>query len=403
MKFKNFFMLIKASVASRKLSTGLFCFFVIISTVLILLSVCLIFPLADNIENKINNHIINRELTVSFSSNTSFQDMNNALSQIKSTEHVADVYRKPDFVSVREKSGALFGEYTLGFLHNGYSLIITSGRIFDEVETNVAIVPEKIRDLNKSNNKIKKINGEDLIGKTLKMSYGNGITYETTVVGVYSINDPMLSGEQIIVPQKDLLNCNDEINKSIIQAGSAVASEINYTVLIDNYKNVDKAIEDISSVRQATKREILGVDTEAYNIALVLLFAVLAVFIVMVISGLFMFLKNSVKNRTNELALYRSLGYRSKHLFSIVFIEHLFFGVLSLAIGVIITALLNYFVVNPYLFTLVGNTLMEMTANITAFEVLCLIVFFVVILGIVCRSAVKRSEKIDLTVLLRER
>ncbi len=403
MKIKNFFMLIKASVFSRKLSTGLFCFFIILSTVIILLSVCLIFPLRDNIENKINNHIFNRELSISFSSNTPQQDIDKDLSAIKEIEHISDIYLKPDVISVREKSGALHGEYTLDFLHNGYSINITLGRVFDETETSVAIVPEEIRVFNNANNKIEKINGEDLIGKNLEFSYGGENTYDAVVVGTYNISDPMFSGTQIIIPQKDLLKCNDKINEKIAQSGSTVAREIKYTVLVDSYKNTDKAASDISLIRQAAKEQTLGVDAESYNIALILLFAVLLVFIIMVISGLFIFLQNSVKNRTNELALYRSLGYKSKHLFSIVFIEHLFFGIISILYGAAITVLLNYLVVNPYLYSLVGNTLMEMTANVSVVDILCLLVFFIIILSIVCRSAVKRSEKIDLTVLLRER
>lgn len=367
------------------------------------MAVSLIFSLGNNIENRINNHIFNREVTISFSSNTSQQDINKDLSEIKRIEHISDIYRKPATLMVGESSGALYGEYILDFLHNGYTPNITSGRVFNESETNVAIVPEEIRDFNSSNNKINKIYGKDLIGKKLEIFYGNDNTYKVTVVGAYNTTDPMFTGDQIIIPQNDLLKCNDEINKKISKSRSSVVQEINYMVLIDSYKNVDKTIKDISLIGYATKEQILSIDADSYNIALVLLIAVLAVFVVMVISGLFMFLQNSVKNRTKELALYRSLGYKSKHLFSIVFVEHLFFGILSLAVGVIITALLNYLVINPYLYTLVGNTIMEMTASITVFEVVCLLSAFIVILGFVCRHSVKRSEKIDLTVLLRER
>ena len=128
----------------------------------------------------------------------------------------------------------------------------------------------------------------------------------------------------------------------------------------------------------------------------------LAFFIVMVVFGFFMFAKNNVNSRTNELALYRSLGYKSKQIFYIIFSEYLFLGLISIAVGIITTMLLNSIFVNPYLFTLVGNTIMEMTVSITLTQIVFIIMLFILILLLVCRSAVKRSEKIDLTILLRE-
>ena len=45
---------------------------------------------------------------------------------------------------------------------------------------------------------------------------------------------------------------------------------------------------------------------------------------------------------------------------------------------------------------------MEMTVSITLTQIVFIIMLFILILLLVCRSAVKRSEKIDLTILLRE-
>lgn len=401
MKTKNFYMLIKASASSHKLSTGLFCFFVVLSTALILMAVEMIFPLQSNIENKINNHIINRELTINFLSNTSQQDIDSDIEKIKSIDNVTGVYLKPTTLSANEKSDKLKGEMTIDFLHNGYTPIITSGKVFDESETNVAIVPEIIKDLDSDKNRINEVNGKDLVGKTLDLSYGTDNIYKVKVVGTYNTTDPIFDGKQILVPQKDLLKCNADITGSY--GGEApIVDEISYLVSIDSYKNLETAQENISNIRMAEQQQHLNIDSDSYNMALVLLFVVLAVFVVMVICGLFMFLKSCVKTRTNELALYRSLGYKSKHLFSIIFLEHLFFGVVSVAVGIGITAVLNVLVLNPYLDGLVGNTLMAMNANISLVQVLCVLICFVVVLAIVCRQAVKRSEKLDLTILLRE-
>lgn len=402
MKTKNFYMLIKASASSHKLSTGLFCFFVVISTALILMSVEMIFPLQSNIENKINNHVINRELTINFLSNTSQQDIDSDIEKINNIDNVTGVYLKPATLTAKDKSGELKGESTIDFLHNGYTPIITSGRAFEESETNVAIVPEIIKDLDSEKSRINEVEGKDLIGKTLELSYGTDNIYKVKVVGTYNTADPIFDGKQIVVPQKDLLKCNADVTSSY-DGEAPIVDEISYLVSIDSYKNVEKAQEEISNIRMADKQQHLNIDSDSYNIALVLLFVVLAVFVVMVICGLFMFLQSCVKNRTNELALYRSLGYKSKHLFSIIFTEHLFFGVVSVALGVAVTAVLNVLVLNPYLDNLVGNTLMAMNANVSIVQIISVLLCFVVVLAFVCRQAVKRSEKIDLTILLRER
>ncbi len=400
MKNKNLNMLIKASLSSRKLSTCFFCFFIIISAILILLSVGIILPLRDNIDNKINNHISNRELVTEFSEKISEDNIDNMLSEIKKVEHVSEVYRMPAKLRVTEESGVLFDEYNFGYVHNGSIPIITSGRTFDESETGVAIAPQSIKDFNPSDNKIHEIQGERLIGKTLILADECGNTHKAEVVGAYNTSDPIFSGDEILIPQADLLKYDDTVLKTSQGMGS-ISGDKSYIILIDSPKNVKAAMNEIMGINMVYQSSI-NVDADSYNTALFILIAALAFFIVLVMFGFFMFLKNDVNNRTDELALYRSLGYKSKHIFYIVFAEHLLFGIISLIAGVIITEMLNIFLVNPYLYAFLGNTFMEMTVTVTVWQIGCILLFFVFILIIVCRSAVKRSEKIDLTVLLRE-
>lgn len=396
-------MIIKASVKARKFSKIIFCLFIILSTVLVTDSVSLIFSMGSNIQNNINNHFLNRELTMEFPYGTSQEDIDEIIGKIENIDHVSKVYRQPEVVSATEKSGELNGVYSLAYLHYDLNPKITDGRLFEESETNVALVPEEIKDSDVVTKKITKIDGKDLIGKTLEFECAGGGEYKAKVIGVYNTSDPFFTGYQIIVPQNDLLKINEAKNQMWIDMKMTSNVKINYLISIDIYKYVDSVTEEISSFKRVELAQNLNIDADSYNIALILLFVILLVFIVMVISGLVMFLNSSVNNRTNELALYRSLGYKSKHLFEILFTEYLIFGVISLALGAGLTALLNTYVVNPYLFTLVGNTIMEMTVSISAVQIICVLLAFVAILFLICRHAVKRSEKIDLTVLLRER
>ena len=85
-----------------------------------------------------------------------------------------------------------------------------------------------------------------------------------------------------------------------------------------------------------------------------------------------------------------------------MFSEHLLFGLASILVGILLTLIVTNVFVNSLLYDLVGNTLMEMKVNLNIFTEIGILLFFLIILLFVCRSAVKRSEKIDLTILLRE-
>ena len=401
MKNRNLNILLKSSVASNKLSTVLYCVFIIFSTVLILISVSIAFPLKANIEEKINNHLSNRELVTEFKADAPDELIKKNIDEIKKVELVEKVYKMPALLGVSETSGTLHDGYSLGFIHTGSEAVITSGRAFDESETGVALVPQNIRDFNPEDNRIYDISGESLIGKTLVFIDECDNSHKVEVVGAYSTSDPLYSDTQILIPQADLNKYTDEVLKNASSGGLSISSDKSYIILIDNAENTEKALDDVLFIRTAYRQPSM-IDADTYNTALYILLAMLAFFIVMVVFGFFMFAKNNVNSRTNELALYRSLGYKSKQIFYIIFSEYLFLGLISIAVGIITTMFLSSIFVNPYLFTLVGNTIMEMTVSITLTQIVFIIMLFILILLLVCRSAVKRSEKIDLTILLRE-
>lgn len=400
MKNRKLNILVKKSIVSRKFSSVIFSLFVFFSTVFILESIGIILPLWNNIQNKVINHISARELIAEFSNGNSDEYIESKITEIKNCDFVLDVYQMPTKITVKDTSEILADKYTLGFVRNGSSPIITSGRIFDEAETGVAIIPQVINDYNQAENKIYEIKGESLIGKTLVLDNGSGNIYKAKIVGAYSTSDPIFSGEEILISQTDLLKYNKAVSESS-QQELHISDDISYIIVIDSAKNIETAKDNISDICSVYENMAL-VDADTYNVALYILFATLAVFLILVFLGFYLFLKNNIINRTNELALYRSLGYKSKHIFYILFTEHLLLGLFSFLSGVIITVLLNYFAINPYLYSLVGNTIMEMTSVITAESVLCVLLIITLILVVICKNAVKRSEKIDLTILLRE-
>ena len=119
----------------------MFCSFVVISFVLIFLAVGIVFPLGQNISTKINNHILKREIVVTFPENFSDGYIEGRLSEINDLPHVEDIYEKPFEIPVNEQSGVLSGQYNLSYIHKHHFPKITSGKAFDESESGVMLVP----------------------------------------------------------------------------------------------------------------------------------------------------------------------------------------------------------------------------------------------------------------------
>ena len=173
-------------------------------------------------------------------------------------------------------------------------------------------------------------------------------------------------------------------------------------IVVDKPENTETALQELSDICNVYKRtDVINVQT--YNTAMYISLATAVLFIAFVIVGFFIFLKNNISNRTNELALYRALGYKTKHIFYIIFTEHIILALISIFIGIIFAFLLGNLLINPCIYSLLGNTIMEMTVKITIGEISTVILMIILLLFIVCKTAVKRSEKTDLTVLLRER
>lgn len=401
MKNNRFNMLVKASIKDRKLSSVMFCSFVIISFVLVYITLSLVIQLWQSIDTKINNHISNRELVAVFSQNVSDDYIEGSIEEIKAIENVEDIYRMPTILSVTDLNTNLYNMYDLSYVHKYYEPTIIDGRGFSENETGVALVPKNIKDYNAQEGIIAEIDGADLISTTLKFEYFPGISRDFEVIGTYDTTDPIFSGKEILVSQKDLIAINDEIIKNPQNSGMLISADKSYIVVIDAKKNVDSVYSELEKISVVYTKSI-DIDTTAYNTALIILVLITSLLITLTVAGFYLFLRNDVRNRTNELALYRSIGYKSKDLFCVIFTEYLLLDVISIFVSVGISCLLVLYVVNPYFADMLGNTFMEMSISINTLYFAFIVVGYVLVTLLVCKSAVKRSEKIDLTVLLRE-
>ncbi len=393
-------MLIKASVKAHRLQTVFFVLFLMISTILLNIIIGVILPLSNNLENKINNHISNREVVTEFEADITESELKKSIEQIETFEHVVDVYHMPSSISVSEQSGVLKDRYELKCVHKGYEITIEEGRLFQENEKNVAIVPQNLKDFNESDNRIEDVSGKSLIDKELLFTDDFGNLNLVEIVGTYVNLDSAFSNKDIIVPRDDLISYNDKMLSS--EVNLSLVNDKSYIIQVDNYKNTDDVLAEVSKIRNAYIQPSM-IDGEVYHIALIILFISLVFFVLLVILGFYIFLKSNINNRTSELALYKSLGYKNKHIFSILLSEYLLFGSISIIFGILLTIIVNKAFVNPYLYSLFGNTLMEMEISLGIVQEIAIVVFFVSVLLLVCQKAVKNLEKIDLTILLKER
>lgn len=357
--------------------------------ILVLICVSVVFPLKYNIDTKITNHIFNKELCFNVANS---ENADETLSEIKKVDNVVDVYPSPLTMDVSDDSKALKGSYTLSYFHKGFEPTITDGKAFDENTKGVAVVPKNIKDLDNESGKLTELDGRKIIGKTLDLS-NNYFDYKVKVVGVYDDTDLIFDDNQIIIPREELLRLN-ELSPEII--------DTEYIVTVNDVNNVEKAMKDISELCYVNING-LGIDANLYSIAVYILLLALLVFVVLAVAGCYIFLKYNISHRVNEFALYRAIGYKTMHIFYLVFTEYFLISSLAIVITVVASNLLCTYLVNPYVQSfLAGSIIRNMNVNVDIIEMMAVIITFFAILLFVCTKFVKQTEKIDLTVLLNE-
>lgn len=399
MKNKSLFSIVRASLLSNKALSAMFCFFVLISYVLIFAALGVIVPLGVNIETRLNRHVLNREINIEMSVVVSEEEKARRLKEISEIEGVIDIYENPYTFSVEETKGLLSEGFELDFVHKYFNFTLVDGRAFDESERGVALVPARFSGYNSSLGIIQETDGKTLMGKTLELKDGSGNVNSFEVVGTFDTTDPMFSGKEILVPREELLEIKDEFLEAM--PDGMYEDEYCAIVVTDSHKNTDEIYAKVEKITNSYCPK-LPFDVESFNTAFVILLGSTVFFVILTVFGFYMFLKGNVNVRTNELALYRAIGFNSKNLFKIIAGEHLLLTGVSLALGAGVFYTLAYTVVNPYLAGFLGGTYMEMTVDSNPlYGVAVAAVYAVITLGITV-TAVKRSEKIDLTVLLRE-
>ena len=184
MKNKNLNMLLKTSILSNKLLSVIYCLFVVVSTILILITISITMPLSENINSKVRNHISNREAVIEFNENCKNDYITESIDEMKGMEHIKAVYRMSPQLTVTEQTGVLNDNYKFDFIHTGSNPVITQGRTFKENETEVAVVPENLKDFDIENNTMRDIPAKNLLNKSLVFTDICNNSHKVKEVGV---------------------------------------------------------------------------------------------------------------------------------------------------------------------------------------------------------------------------
>lgn len=390
MKVFSFLPLVKASYTKNKVRSMVFVLFIAFCVACILLTVSVILPMWDNMENKVNNHPYNREITSVVSVNDTKTPQ-----KLAEIDHVVEVKRSTGYINATNTGGEIMNPLAMSYLHNNYSPVITNGEMFDSNDENVAILPEIIHDIDPQTQARVDINCKDFIGKELEFCDDYGNSYKFKIVGTYDITDPALNTETIFIPYNQMVAISDTLPND--------DGEVLYSVIVDHYRNREAVLEKCMEFSDSYFGNDFNIDLNSFNMSLIVLLVVLLVFLIMVVIGTVIFVSSCIKGRTNELALYRSLGYKPNHIFTIIFTEYFIMLLVGFILAVGISLVLAQIVINPYLSSSVGEGIMSMQVQLNAVNILTVFVVFIAIIVIVCINATKRTGKIQLAVLLKER
>ena len=382
--------LVRASYKRNRIRSAVFFLFMLFCVILILLTVSVILPMWSNMETKINNHPYNVELTAIIADGDE-----KTPERIKSVDHVVNVLYSPPMINAADVDNLLGGDASIQYLHNGYMPEITAGRAIREGEKNAAVIVQTIKTLDPKTQRSVEIDCKRLVGRTVKLLDMEGNKYAIKIVGTYSSTDPALYGNSLYTTYPQMLEYDKRITHD--------KGRSDYSVIVDHASNRDAVERDCGEFADIFFINNFKIDVGNFNMALTVLLCVLAAFLIMVVIGTSVFVSSCISGRTSELALYRSIGYKFSHIFTVIFCEYLFYLVVSTAAAVIIAFASAELIINPYLDSLLGDSIMAMRAQIGAANILAVFLTLLIIIFIVCINAARRTGKIELSVLLKEK
>ena len=229
------------------------------------------------------------------------------------------------------------------------------GRKIKDGEKNVCIVPNKIYQQqpvkDEEYDKDDYIHGEDLLGKTINISYysynestGERVRNKTfeeeyEIIGVYDVDEYVLL-DSWYIPFEDVSRINSNVEENTI---SNLDPNVVYSrpdeqiiAIVDNALNLDSTLKTVEERGYAC---IVRSTANTYIVVIinVVVGIVLAVLLSIVLSSITTSSIKTINDRKYELGMLKAIGYKGKTIRNMLLFENLIIGAAAYMIGMIIS------------------------------------------------------------------
>lgn len=374
-----------------------FIILLVISTILLIGSLSFKNNINGYIEQNINKNINFR--TIQVSSKKEEEDLGK--SELLNIEHVSDVYSSAYSMCSVDSNLAnedLDGKITLKYLPNSTTIHTLKGAQFSENDTAFAIIPKKFYpDSSVNNLKIDEkniIDGEDLIGKTIKIKYytqkfqnmkisnDEEIQKTFTIIGVYDNKEFMNFNNEIFVPRIDI----DEITKAKIPKTDNTnititqISDYGLNVVVDNLENLDNVIQKIYKQDFSNVEKSVEIDETMINMIRISCYILTGISIIAIIFIISLYIRKKMIRESSFIGILRASGYSKTDIKIQYIYEILTTSAITYILGVIISIIICFILKNTMF-----SSLKYIGYNITLYPLDITITFIIITLtSIIC-------------------
>ncbi len=311
--------------------------------------------IASSLDNMVNDYILQspkyRTYNIFYHRDDKLTE-NMLFDLLSKEEHVLDYYTRiwgigANILNAEDLFEPSDVDHELYFYAADSSVSIIAGEGFNKDSKNVGIIPKRFYpDFNYEIGFEKEpegfLDGEDFIGKDITMrfySYDwseypfekiNPFDYTFTVTGVYDIGRDLRQPYEVYIPYNDLKYIDEEIKKREIGGTDDIGSTISF--IVDDVKNAQGVVDNILSKIQVQiyPLAVLGViqDLGGYFIIVGSIISIIVILIALI--NISLSTLKMVKKRTAEIGLLKAMGYKNNHIVTILSLESIAIGCISL-------------------------------------------------------------------------
>lgn len=179
--------------------------------------------------------------------------------------------------------------------------------------------------------------------------------------------------------------------------------ELLMDIIVDDYRNVEKVIENLSQTDDyiiiRDENSIVNVetiDTIKFIGKVSLITIIILNFIIISIT-----IKTSIDDRTTEIALLKAIGYNNKHLFLIIFTGSILSTFIGYVSSIFITIFSLYKIINPVIVRGIDNSLIGGSITVGLYENIFVVLMLFIISLTSSIVLLKKTKKISPCQLLK--